>query len=519
MHILKASIFAILIFAVDRDLEHSEIKFLAKINEFTRSFTYVAQTFSYVYNSCHKSGRRTTMARSDTSVAMMIGPDLYALYQKQRPLTESSVRKLIKLKVSTKVLHDHAQKEFSKNLTCRDEIKGEDGVHQNQAQLLLRAIEEEKAKDLGLVLEVGMDEDRMEHAKKEVKDKLKEACSKLVECRALEEYEKRLEELRGVHEVFYRYFVKNWDSKREMWAMFAHNGRVNFGDQTSNRIESFHQKLKSEVPRFGPLDITFENVMLVLSTLENTITHRLFKKVMRRIPTNERKLQQSLTPYAFKQVQEQIAEAHAYSCDAANWEVKVWKIQQSRDGVQQRIVSHGSQNFQMYMNALKVFEEAVAQHKIVVVFASLGPGDENEHVSEQSVVSGDSSSVVDIVVDRTGAERVGEQTQQSVVSQGSSGAVDRIEDDGVGDVMDSEGDRSVGEAPGTEVMAMQHDGERKMVSFQDISHSIQAPTTQKSVGRPAGFGQSVIGTTRKRGKKGDLKISKKAKADEDVICA
>ncbi|ELT96442.1 hypothetical protein CAPTEDRAFT_192684 [Capitella teleta] len=47
----------------------------------------------------------------------------------------------------------------------------------------------------------------------------------------------------------------------------------------------------------------------------------------------------------------------------------------------------------------------------------------------------------------------------------------------------------------------------------------KAPTTQKSVGRPAGFGQTVIGTKRKRGKKGAPKSSKKAKADENVICA
>jgi hypothetical protein len=127
----------------------------------------------------------------------------------------------------------------------------------------------------------------------------------------------------------------SWDARRDIWAMFARSGRVNFGDRTTNSIESFHQKSKSEVPRMGSLDIMFDNVKLVLATLENTITHRLFKKVMRREPTNENELQQFLTPYAFKQVQEQVHQGSTYQCEELIGEdrVKVWKDNNQMDDV------------------------------------------------------------------------------------------------------------------------------------------------------------------------------------------
>jgi transposase-like protein len=96
------------------------------------------------------------------------------------------------------------------------------------------------------------------------KEELRQIVVKLCECRSLEVYEKLVDELRGKDCDFWEYFEANWNRKKERWVMFAQQTRVNFGGRTTNRLESFHQKLKSEVARLGSLDSMFRNIMLVI---------------------------------------------------------------------------------------------------------------------------------------------------------------------------------------------------------------------------------------------------------------
>ncbi|ELU04888.1 hypothetical protein CAPTEDRAFT_217392 [Capitella teleta] len=149
----------------------------------------------------------------------------------------------------------------------------------------------------------------------EEKDEVRRVVSKLCECRRENEYEEVKEELREASsESFFQYFLRNWDVMKERWVMFARQSRVNFVDRTSNRIESFHQKLKQEVARMGPLDLMFYNILLILRTLDNKITHQNFSSTFRKVPSSRPHLQKVVTPYAHACLVAEVQRSQRFVC-------------------------------------------------------------------------------------------------------------------------------------------------------------------------------------------------------------
>ena len=68
----------------------------------------------------------------------------------------------------------------------------------------------------------------------------------MVNGKSKERFDKSEEELLEIApEEFRTYYVKNWGHCPEMWATYAMDDHQHLGNTTTNRIESFHQKLKN----------------------------------------------------------------------------------------------------------------------------------------------------------------------------------------------------------------------------------------------------------------------------------
>jgi hypothetical protein len=138
-------------------------------------------------------------------------------------------------------------------------------------------------------------------------------------CKSEEDYAEQLQELGNVcPPEFYVYFLRHWDSRRHRWFPYHRKENVNFGDRTSNRIESYHQKLKQEVARKGPLKEMFVNIMVSVRTLENEIKFRKFDTTFRRERSTHPHLQDMLTSYAYNHLMSEWASVHLYVCYESN---------------------------------------------------------------------------------------------------------------------------------------------------------------------------------------------------------
>ena len=158
---------------------------------------------------------------------------------------------------------------------------------------------------------------------KNVKDELRDSCAKCCYARTEAEYEKEKERIIGLNAEFGTYFVDNWDSMRERWVQYSREGTENFSNRTNNRVESYHQKLKSEIPRNAPLDVMFRNLLLIVNTLETEISHRLFANTMRATPTPFPHLQTILTPHAFRQTVDVYNKSERLVGDVSGDEVRI----------------------------------------------------------------------------------------------------------------------------------------------------------------------------------------------------
>jgi hypothetical protein len=69
---------------------------------------------------------------------------------------------------------------------------------------------------------------------------------------------------------------------RQRWVHFERTDSVNLGDKTNNRLESFHQTLKSELRKKEPLDKCIQKVLGVAESLQRACVHRQFLTIAKK---------------------------------------------------------------------------------------------------------------------------------------------------------------------------------------------------------------------------------------------
>ena len=75
---------------------------------------------------------------------------------------------------------------------------------------------------------------------------------------------------------FTEYFLANWDNCKDMWVSYERNLCNNFDNHTTNRLESYHQKLKRILERRKGLVEVIKAVTLLSSTKELLNDHLRF---------------------------------------------------------------------------------------------------------------------------------------------------------------------------------------------------------------------------------------------------
>ena len=143
-----------------------------------------------------------------------------------------------------------------------------------------------------------------------IKDEVRKLLSKLVYSSS-EEYCVTFSTLKtSAPAQFIDYFMDNWDNCKEMWTDFGRNLTSNFSNHTTNRLESYHQKLKSILAMRKTLTASIKAVTAISSSkqLMNDQFGFLqkvsqFDDIKLAISTDARKLNSIVTPYAAKKVE------------------------------------------------------------------------------------------------------------------------------------------------------------------------------------------------------------------------
>lgn len=100
-----------------------------------------------------------------------------------------------------------------------------------------------------------------------------------------------------------RYFLNSWHNIKDVWTQFSRKTRVNFANQTNNRMEWCNQKFKTEVKKNGSLDAVINSTVFVIETLKAEICHSLFHGTMRCVASPQiPELQKSITLHAYAHV-------------------------------------------------------------------------------------------------------------------------------------------------------------------------------------------------------------------------
>lgn len=83
------------------------------------------------------------------------------------------------------------------------------------------------------------------------------------------------------------YFVNNWHNIRDEWTLFGTNNYLNFLNRTSNRLESFNQKIKLDSNCYANLVIFFQNLMTTINCHESEKDSKVIKMNMRQTLVSE----------------------------------------------------------------------------------------------------------------------------------------------------------------------------------------------------------------------------------------
>ena len=142
------------------------------------------------------------------------------------------------------------------------------------------------------------------------REKIRNILDKMVESRTVEQYEGFRASLLCVDAQFSRYFEENWEPRKASWVHCYREKVLNLGDTTNNRIESYHQKLKSEMPRKLPLDLCIQKIVFVAQFLEDKCRDRQFEAATKRpFASPWPELLGVVTPYALSVAESEVSKA------------------------------------------------------------------------------------------------------------------------------------------------------------------------------------------------------------------
>ena len=112
---------------------------------------------------------------------------------------------------------------------------------------------------------------------KENRDEARELIRRLVHAKSEDEYASIKQELfDATNDAFQKYFVKNWDSCKEMWATYLRDEHLHFANTTNNRLECHNQKIKDVTARSMSISEMFDNMLLFCRTNAAEYCHKSF---------------------------------------------------------------------------------------------------------------------------------------------------------------------------------------------------------------------------------------------------
>lgn len=109
-----------------------------------------------------------------------------------------------------------------------------------------------------------------------------------------------------------QYFNNNWHGVKEEWTIFGRNKHNNYLNTTSNRVESFNQKLKLIVKKNSTLPKFFADLQIFLSSLASeknlkAIKTRMRSKRQRVFDNVQRDYNEFLTSFSFNKLMHEYA--------------------------------------------------------------------------------------------------------------------------------------------------------------------------------------------------------------------
>ena len=115
------------------------------------------------------------------------------------------------------------------------------------------------------------------------KERLRELLLLMVSGKTKENFDRSEEELLEIAPpVFRDYYQKNWGNCPEMWATYAMDEHRHLGNTTTNRIESFHQKLKNHLRKDMTVAECVSGLLRVHRSMQDTDS---FRKKMTKVAT------------------------------------------------------------------------------------------------------------------------------------------------------------------------------------------------------------------------------------------
>ncbi|XP_047140739.1 uncharacterized protein LOC105846787 [Hydra vulgaris] len=146
----------------------------------------------------------------------------------------------------------------------------------------------------------------------DVKRKISVYLDTLCHSRDQSIYEKQKQLLLSLNECFAEYFLNNWDHMRDRWVFYKRATHLNFGDTTNNRIESYHQKLKSVITHPIDLHQCLEKIFFLNDMFLEECKFKQFKSLTKKYFSELSYLHNIITPYAIKHVSLELVKSTHY---------------------------------------------------------------------------------------------------------------------------------------------------------------------------------------------------------------
>jgi hypothetical protein len=97
----------------------------------------------------------------------------------------------------------------------------------------------------------------------------------------IEEYLRYYEEVKKLSSAsFISYFNKNWHETRQEWVLFL-SAQFTMGNNTNNRLESFHDKVKQLVDARSPIDELLRALILLCHCVDHEMGFQLSQTALK----------------------------------------------------------------------------------------------------------------------------------------------------------------------------------------------------------------------------------------------